>query len=98
MTKINFFKRKSVGDTVFDFFNYFIIILFCISILFPLWDMIVLSLSSPADSNSLVLRLWPREWKFDAYVYNLSSDKTLNALIVSIFRTVTGTLISLFLL
>lgn len=90
-------RRKSIGDLIFDFFNYTFITLLCISILFPLWDMLVLSFSSPVDSSNLTMRLWPREWRLDAYIYNLSSEKTLNALYVSVFRTVTGTIISLFM-
>jgi len=96
MKKYNLLKRRTIGDLLFDTGNYLFLILFCITILFPLWDVIVLSFSSAADANNLTIRLWPREWRFDAYLFNLKNEKTMNALFVSVFRTVTGTLVALF--
>lgn len=89
---------KSIGSKIFDFLLAFFMILFCISILFPLWDMLVVSLSPSNDSSTLQLNLWPKNITLDSYVFVLSDSSTLKALGVSIYRTVTGTILHIIVL
>ena len=84
--------RKSISGTIFDCFNATFMILFCISI-FPFWDMIVLSFTPSDKVNTLSIKLWTDTWVIDSYKYILSDTKILTAMLVSIYRTVTGTLI-----
>ncbi len=89
---MSFLKQKSIGGFVFDIFNYTFMVVFCISILFPFWDMIVLSFTHPDNAISLTLRLWPERWCFDAYEFVFSDNKIINAYTITIYRTVAGTL------
>lgn len=89
-------KRKTKGDLIFDICNNTFMVLFCISIIFPFWDMIMLSFSHPDESVSLTLRLWPKSWRWDAYLFAFSDSKILNAYAVTILRTVLGTLLHIF--
>lgn len=82
----------------FDVLNAGIMICFCILILFPIWDMIVRSFSSPADSTKLELMLWPKNFVTSAYRYCLKDDGILRAYGVTIARTVLGTILSLSLI
>ena len=59
--------KKSTASKVFDSCNAIFMILFCISILFPLWDVIVRSLSRPQDISYMSLNLIPKEITLDAY-------------------------------
>lgn len=85
--------KKSLSGKIFDILNTVFMALFCISILFPFWDMIVLSFTSADKVNTLSIKLWPEKWVFDSYKYILSDSKMLNALLVSVYRTIAGTII-----
>lgn len=87
--------RRSTGDFLFDTFNIVFMVLFCITILFPIWDMIVVSFSPATAVSSLSFNFWPQDFTLDSYKYCLSNDKVFNAFVVSVFRTFTGTLIHL---
>lgn len=90
-------KRKTKGDLIFDIFNYSFMVIFCISILFPFWDMIILSLSNPNESTSLTLRVWPQTIRLDAYKFVFSDNKVIAAYGMTIFRTVAGTALHIIL-
>lgn len=87
--------KKSTASKVFDSCNAIFMILFCISILFPLWDVIVRSLSRPQDISYMSLNLIPKEITLDAYTYCLENEGLFQALFVSIARTALGTVIHL---
>lgn len=85
--------KTSTASKVFDICNIIFMILFCITILFPFWDMIVRSFSRPQDISYIDLNLWPKVWTVDAYSYCLKDNSIIQALGVSVARTVIGTLI-----
>ncbi|NSW90849.1 MAG: carbohydrate ABC transporter permease [Firmicutes bacterium] len=89
MTKI----KKSAGSIIFDSLNSLLMILFCISILFPLWDMIVVSFSPPELASSLTFNLWPKQWNLDSYRYCFSENRIYSAFLVTLYRTIVGTAI-----
>ncbi len=82
--------RSSFGSKAFDVFNYTFIILFCLTILFPIWNMIVVSLSQPEDISYLNINLFPKHPTIDAYRYCLRDNQTWVALRNSVLRTVIG--------
>ena len=83
---------SSVGGLIFDIFNYSFMVLFCISILFPFWDMLVKSVSHPDDISYLHLNLFPKRIVWDAYEYCLHDKLLLVALRNSFARTVLGSM------
>lgn len=88
-------KRRLHVWNWFDCLNAIFMTLFCISIIFPFWDMIVRSLSDPYGATNLKLMLWPENFTLSAYKFVLSDDKILRAFAVTLARTVIGTLLSL---
>ena len=84
-------KSKLNRMMTFDYFNYFFLILFCISIIFPMWDMVVRSLSSPRFANGLNFMFWPKEFTTSSYTFVLSDPDLLRAFFVTVYRTIWGT-------
>jgi putative aldouronate transport system permease protein len=66
-------------------------VIFCITILFPLWDMVVISLSRVQDVSSLRMNLFPSKVIVDSYQYCFRNKEFLGALFISVSRTVVGT-------
>lgn len=87
--------KKSTASKIFDTCNAIFMVIFCITILFPLWDVIVRSLSRPQDISYINLNLFPKTITFDAYVYCFENEGLFQAFFVSIARTVVGTVLHL---
>ena len=87
------FSRKSPGEIVFDILNAFLLIMFCLTILYPFWNTLLISLASGSDVNSLGFRLWIKSWNINAYKFAFSKYGNVGiAYLNSILRTVVGTL------
>lgn len=87
------FLKKSMSSKIFDFCNAVFMIAFCITIIFPIWDIVVKSLSSAGDISYMSLNLIPKKITFSAYEYCLKNEGAFHALFVSVARTIIGTLI-----
>ena len=83
--------KASAGSIAFDILNYTLIALFCITILFPIWDMLVKSFSYAEDVSFLHINLFPKRFTLDSYKYCLSRPALLTAFRNSAARTVLGT-------
>ncbi|MGT2951201.1 sugar ABC transporter permease [Streptococcus cuniculi] len=79
--------------TVFDICNMAFMVLLMISILYPLWNQIVLSFSEASTTSGLGISLWPRKWSTEAYEYIFSYGNVGVAYVNTIIRTVLGTLL-----
>lgn len=84
--------KNSTGNSIFDVLNITLMVMICVSIIFPLWDMIVTSFSRVQDVSSLKLNLWPPIFVTDSYQFIFRNDDFLNATFVSVSRTILGTL------
>jgi len=85
---------KTKGDIVFDIFNNVSMILLCICFIYPFWDVIVLSFSSPKTASNLGLRIFPIDFSLDAYKEVLRSEVIYSGLYNSLFRTIIGTVLT----
>lgn len=81
----------------FNIFTYGIIILLCLSIILPFINILALSLNDGADAQRGGIHFWPREFSFENYISVFSQSNILKGFGISIFRTVVGTVISVFL-
>lgn len=98
MKKRGFYlKRRSIGSILFDIFNYAFLTLFCITILYPFWNMFLLSFSDQKEAVSLGIRLWNDHWDASAYKYIFEYKDIVQAYCNTILKTVVGTLIALLL-
>ena len=83
-------KKISLGYI----FIYVIFILLCIYILYPIWCIIVVSLTGKEEITKYGFSLWMREIDFSAYTYLLKNDTSiLSAYGVTILVSIVGTVI-----
>ncbi len=94
MSKKNKIKA-SLSSNIFDTCNAIFMILFCITILLPFWDMIVRSLSRPIDISYMGINFFPPVPTLDAYKYCFKDAQFLGAFFISVSRTVLGTILHL---
>lgn len=89
--------KESIGEKTFYFFNYIFFILFGVVTLFPFLNLIAKSLSSEAALISGMVTIFPVDLQFGTYKYVLQDSMFLNSFKVSVFITVVGTALSLFM-
>lgn len=78
--------------TLFDVLNILFLVALCITIIYPVWNQIVLSFSDSSTTAGLGIQLWPEKWSTDAYEYIFAYGDVGTAYINTIIRTVLGTL------
>ncbi|MEK3888103.1 carbohydrate ABC transporter permease [Bacillus sp. FSL K6-3431] len=93
----NNYYQTSKGEKVFSYINYFIIIAFCLTVILPFINIFALSFNSGVDAQKGGVYFWPREWTFDNFKEVFSQSSILGGFYISLFRTILGTLISVFL-
>lgn len=87
---------RSRGDKIFDVCNDLFFVVVSIIMLLPVYMMVVTSVVSAAEYNSAPIILWPKDFTFASYQYLFSTNDIINALYVTVFITVVGTLLSMF--
>ena len=88
--------RKSVGDALFDSINMVIWIVILFITLYPLWFIIIASVSEPnAVINGKVL-FWPTDFSLIGYQAVFQHKELLRSYMNSLFYTVAGTALSVF--
>lgn len=90
-------KKIALGERVFHIFNYCFLAFLAIIMLYPFWELIVVSFSHAEEATKLGLKVIPRGFTLEAY-YRIFQSKVIGyGYINSITRTVIGTLISVFM-
>ena len=90
--------HRSLGDRAFNWFNYIVLFIMAFIMLYPFWDMAVMSLSPLAFANKSGLKLWPMGGiTLEAYRQVFSTNIVLVAYKNTIARTLIGTSISIVL-
>lgn len=87
-------KRVTKGERVFYFVNHLFMVLVCAIMLYPLIYVFGHSLMSDAERALNPLRLIPHEFDWSGYKYILTSSSIWNSYLVTILRTVIGTLLN----
>ena len=88
-------KKKSGWDMVFTIFNTIFMILFVVITLYPVINTLAISLNDGTDALRGGIYLWPRKWTMKNYITVLQEDNLITGAIVSVARTVIGTVLSL---
>ncbi|MEH2930231.1 carbohydrate ABC transporter permease [Candidatus Ventrimonas sp. KK005] len=83
--------KKSTGSHIFDICNVLFMILFCITVFIPFWDVVVRSFSRAQDISYMHINLLPKVWTLDAYKYCFQDNEIIMAFVVSVLRTAVGT-------
>ncbi|MBS4206220.1 carbohydrate ABC transporter permease [Lederbergia citrea] len=87
----------SKGERFFAFFNYFIVIVFCLTIILPFINIFALSFNSGVDAQKGGVYFWPREWTLENFKEVFSQSNIVSGFYISVFRTILGTFLSVFL-
>lgn len=86
--------RETPGERVFDFVNYLILFLIAVTMLYPFLYVLAISLNDPNDSQLGGIWLYPRKLSLESYKIIFSDSSLLQALVISVSRTVLGTLLT----
>ena len=90
--------HHSFGDHAFNWINAIILFVLAFIMLYPFWDMAVMSISPLAFANKSGLKLWPMGGvTWEAYRQVFSTTTVLTAYKNTIIRTLVGTSISIVL-
>lgn len=87
--------KKRRRFSLFSTLNYAFFVLISLVMLFPLWNVIVISLTDYREYVMNPLMLFPKQISWEAYNYIFSNDELLLALRVSVLTTLSGTAISM---
>ena len=88
-------KRVSWGDCLVNLCFYLILLLLIVVCAYPIWYVMVASISDPTYVNSGAFILLPRGIHFDAYRYAFGKSDLWNGYANTILYTVAGTLFGL---
>lgn len=88
-------QDKSLGSRLFDWFNYSILTIFALITVLPFIYIIAGSFSTAEELLQRGFILFPTKLSLAAYEYIFTTDTMTRSLSVTVFITVTGTLINL---
>ena len=94
--KKSMLSRRTTGDIIFDTLNLIIMILFTIVTLYPLLNTVAVSLNDGTDALRGGIHLLPRMFTWDNYKAVLRKELMPRAALISVLRTVIGTVSSTF--
>ncbi|RJX37873.1 carbohydrate ABC transporter permease [Paenibacillus pinisoli] len=89
-------KRIAPSDQVILVVIYIFLILLTISTLYPFWNALVVSFNAGIDTAKGGVTVWPRVFTLENYKTVMNDSKLLNAFMISIYRTVVGTVSAIF--
>lgn len=85
--------KQSAGSRIFDICNAVLMVLFCITVIIPFWDVVVRSFSRAQDISYMHINFLPKVWTLDAYKYCFQDNEIITAFLISVLRTITGTVV-----
>ncbi|HAH63141.1 MAG TPA: ABC transporter permease [Treponema sp.] len=88
-------REKTAGSTAFNTFLYALLILLAVTCLYPLWYAFCLSISDKSAANSGLVTIMPVGFSLASYKEIMGDAKFFNSFLISVERTVFGTLFSL---
>ncbi|MDR0553558.1 MAG: carbohydrate ABC transporter permease [Treponema sp.] len=94
--KKKYINGQSVGDFVFDSLNGFLMILFCLLVIYPLWYIVTLSFNDGADAMRGGIYFWPRVFTLENYKRVFAEAQVINAFFITVSRTVIGVVSGVF--
>lgn len=89
---LSFMKRKSKSDAIFDILNILIMLLICLTTLYPFLYLIAMSFG---NSATMGLNLIPDEWNLSAYRQVLKNHYIVSGFLNTIIKTLIGTALCL---
>jgi len=84
-------SKISFGALAFDIVNIFILIFFGVMTLYPFWYIFIYSVSDASRAGAASYLFWPLGFKLDNYISIFTQANIVQAVIISVSRTVIGT-------
>ena len=88
--------RRGIGSHAFNGLNVLFMAAFCITVLYPFWNLILVSLEGVEEAKALRFKLTNQHWNASAYQYLMFDSLVLRSYRNTILRTVVGTAMSVF--
>ncbi len=88
--------RQSKSDRIFDITNYAVLTILLIIVAYPLYFVLISSISDIVYINNGKVWLWPKGTQFLAYQRVFQNEMILTGYLNSLFYAVSGTLLSIF--
>ncbi|WP_440896932.1 carbohydrate ABC transporter permease [Amphibacillus sp. Q70] len=89
-------KRRGADDLIFDTINVVIMLILLIVMLYPMLNTVAISFNTATDTIRGGIRLWPRDFTTYNYQHVFDNAQILQAGVISILRTVIGTVTGVF--
>ncbi|WGU94258.1 carbohydrate ABC transporter permease [Paenibacillus dendritiformis] len=77
--------------------NYTLLLLLCLSIILPTLNVLALALNVGTDAAKGGIYFWPRQFTLDNFKEVFSQSNIVNGFLISVFRTIVGTFLSVLL-
>ena len=90
-------KDKSLGNTIADICIYAFLVIFTVSILFPIYNMLILSVANFEHAAQQGLYLIPRSFTLENYRHIFRDSQLVNSIWVSTRNVLTGTAMAMVL-
>lgn len=81
---------RTRGERIFGVFNTIILTIIAIIMIYPFWDIVRISLSTPAEAAKLKISLWPEYPTLDAYRQVVRNEYIWNGYFNTIIRILIG--------
>jgi len=92
--KVNL-QENSLSDRIYHYVALAILTVIIISFIYPLWFVVIASFSDPKEVLTKTFILLPEKWQLGSYGLVFENARLIRSLFVSIFYTVTGTIINI---
>lgn len=90
-------QKLSLGERIFIVFNHTFFVIFSLTTLFPFLNLIAKSLSGEAAVISGTVTVWPIDFQTGTYQYVLGNKQFINSFKITIFITILGSIMCLFM-
>ena len=89
---------RTKGEKAFAVFNYLLLGVIAFMTVYPFWQIIITSISTPAEANRMAFKLWPRELSDAGYRNVLTNEYIWRGYLNTAVRLVLGTAIEMVLM
>lgn len=91
-------RRMSLGRNLFVLCNNTFLVMVALLCLLPLVNLFAISFSGKSAANSGIVTFWPVDFTSLAYEKTFQNGNFIRSLVIAVFRTVFGTLLSMFVI
>lgn len=87
--------RKSYSDKIFDKVNVFMMVILFVIFVFPIWFVLIASISDPTELHAGNVLLFPKGITLEGFQYIMKESALWRGYTISIFVTILGTILSM---